>query len=72
MAYARLMFAKNAMAIMEPKGYYIFFEGQLMKKKFVKVAEKAGNEVLKYLIVGFIGVTWHRLSTWLFIRPQNK
>ena len=43
-----------------------------MKEKFIKVAEKAGDEVLKYLIVGFIGVTFHRLSTWLFIRPQNK
>lgn len=30
-----------------------------MKEKFVKVAEKAGDEVLKYLIVGFIGVTFH-------------
>ena len=40
-----------------------------MKEKFIKIAEKAGDEVLKYLIVGFIGVTWHRLSTSLFIRP---
>ena len=40
-----------------------------MKEQFVKVAEKAVDGVLKYLIVGFIGVTWHRLSTWLFIRP---
>ena len=42
-----------------------------MKEKFVEVAKKAGDEVLKYLIVGFIGVTFHRLSTWLFIRPQK-
>lgn len=43
-----------------------------MKEKFAKVAEKAGDEVWKYLIVGFIGVNWHRLSTWLFIRPHEK
>lgn len=43
-----------------------------MKEKFVKVAEKAVDEVWKYLIVGFIGVNLHRLYTWLFIRPNKK
>ena len=43
-----------------------------MKEKFAKVAEKAGDEVLKYLICGFICINFNRLSTWLFIRPNKK
>lgn len=56
MIFVRLMFAKIATSIMEPKGYYIFWEVFGMGKIVNKIVDY-GIRGFECFSVGYVGLT---------------